>query len=61
MLKTSNVFLNGGKKHQAVFPTVGFLTRQILGIVGSEIKTKRIFSLVGTFVNLRRCHLQTNF
>ncbi len=47
------------QKHESMFPTVGFLAQQILGIVGSQIETKRIFSLVGIFTNLRRYHLQT--
>ncbi len=33
---------------------------QILGIIGSQIETKIIFSLVGIFTNLRRCRLQSN-
>jgi hypothetical protein len=32
-----------------------------LGINGSQIKRKGIFSLDGISTNLRRCHLQTNF
>jgi hypothetical protein len=28
--------------HEAMFPTVGFLTQQILGIVESQIEIKRI-------------------
>ncbi len=42
-----------------MFPTIGFLTHQIFGIVGLQIQTKRIFSLVGILINLRRCRLQT--
>jgi hypothetical protein len=42
-----------------MFPTVGFLTRQILGVVGFQIEIERIFSLDGMLTNLRRCHLQT--
>ncbi len=41
-----------------MFPTIGFLAHQILGIVGSQIETKRIFSLTCIFTNLRRYHLQ---
>jgi hypothetical protein len=26
-------------KHEVMFPTIGFLARQILGIVGSQIET----------------------
>jgi hypothetical protein len=42
-----------------MFPTIGFLAGQILGVVGSQIETKRIFSLVGIRTNLRRCRWQT--
>ncbi len=44
------------EKHEAMFPIVGFLACQILGIVGSQTKTKRIFSLTCILTNLRRCH-----
>jgi hypothetical protein len=30
----------------------------MLGVVGSQIEIKRIFSLARIFTNLRRCHLQ---
>jgi len=30
-----------------------------LGIIGSQIETKRIFSLVGTLTSLKRCWLQS--
>jgi len=46
-------------KHEAMFPIVGFLACQILGIVGSQIKIERIFFLMGILTNLRRCHLQS--
>jgi hypothetical protein len=42
-----------------MFFTIGFLARHILGIVGSQIKTKRIFSLAIILINLRKCCLQT--
>jgi hypothetical protein len=45
------------EKHKAMFPTIGFFAHQILGMAGSQIKIERIFSLVGIFTNLRRCHL----
>ncbi len=45
-------------KHEAMFPIVGFLAHEVLGIVTSQLEMKRIFSLVGIFTNLRRCHLQ---
>ncbi len=46
------------KKHENMFLTFGFCARQILRIVGSQIETKRIFSLVGILINLRRYCLQ---
>jgi hypothetical protein len=45
-------------KHEAIFLTIGFLAQQILGIVGSQIETSKIFSLAGVFTNLQKCHLQ---
>jgi hypothetical protein len=39
---------------------MAFLALQILGIVGSQIETERIFSLVGIFTNLRKCRLLPN-
>jgi hypothetical protein len=42
-----------------MFPIVGFLAWQILGVVGSQIEIKSIFSLVGVLINFKRCHLQT--
>jgi hypothetical protein len=41
-----------------MFPTIGFLAYQILGIIGSQIETKRIFSLASILTNLRRYRLQ---
>jgi hypothetical protein len=31
--------LSGWQKHEAMFPTIGFLTQQILNVVGSQIET----------------------
>jgi hypothetical protein len=44
-------------KHEAKFPPIGFLACQSLGIVGLQIETKRIFSLVAILTNFRRCCL----
>ena len=46
------------KKNESKFPTVGFLARQMLEIIRSEIKTKRIFSIAGVLTALRCCQLQ---
>jgi len=45
-------------KHETIFPRIGFLTGQILWIIGSQIETERIFSFTKIFTNLRRFHLQ---
>jgi hypothetical protein len=45
--------------HEAMFPIIGFLARQTLGIVGFQIETERIFSLAGILTNFKRCRLQT--
>jgi hypothetical protein len=45
-------------KHESLFSKVGFLFMQILNRLGSEIETKRIFSLARILINLKRCHLQ---
>jgi hypothetical protein len=45
-------------KHEAMFPTIGFLAHQILSIVRSQIETQRIFSLTYILTNLRRYHLR---
>jgi hypothetical protein len=42
-----------------MFPIVGFLAYQILVIVGSQIETKMIFSLVRLLTNLKKCCLQS--
>ncbi len=52
------VFFSMVGKHEAMFPTIGFLAHQILSIVGSQIEAKIIFFLEGIFTNLKRCHLQ---
>lgn len=48
------------EKHKSMFPTMGFLAHQILGIMGSQIETKRIFSLVDILINLKTCVLSKN-
>jgi hypothetical protein len=36
---------------------VTFLAHHVLGIVGSQTKIEKIFSLIGILTNLRRCRL----
>ena len=43
--------------NEASFPCVGFLARQYLGILGSQIETERIFSVASILTNLRRSRL----
>ncbi len=52
--KEIKCYLQWWQKHETMFPIVGFLARQILGIVGSQIEIERIFSLVGILTNLKR-------
>jgi hypothetical protein len=40
--------------------TIGFFIKQILGIVGSQIEIKNIFSFIKILTNLKRCCLQLN-
>jgi hypothetical protein len=40
--------------------TIGFLIKQILGIIGSQIEIKNIFSLTKILTNLKRPRLQLN-
>ncbi len=47
------------EKHEFKFHAVRFLTKRILGIIGSQIETKRIFPLVGILTSLRRYWLQS--
>jgi hypothetical protein len=46
------------EKHKSIFHIVGFLAHQILGILGSQIKTKNIFLKTNIITNLRGCHSQ---
>lgn len=45
------------KDREVQFPNVGFLARQILGIVGTQVETERIFSVVGLITAVRRRHI----
>jgi hypothetical protein len=41
-----------------MFLTSDFYVKQILGIIGSQTKIERIFSLAGILISFKRCHLQ---
>jgi hypothetical protein len=43
--------------HETQFPNVSFFAKYLLGILGSQIETKRVFNLVGVLTPLRRCSL----
>jgi hypothetical protein len=45
-------------KHEAMFPTIGFLACQILGIVGFQIEIERKISLTCILTNVKRYCLQ---
>ena len=55
--KSAEKPLQWWKIHEGQFPTVVFLARQILGIVGSQIETERVFSIAGVLMALCRCRL----
>jgi hypothetical protein len=57
--KEINCPLQWWKKHESMFPIVGFFAQQILEIDGSQIEIENIFSFAGIFTNLRRCCLQS--
>ncbi len=44
--------------HEKQFPNVGLLAKQILGIIGSQIKIENVHSFVGLLIALRSCCLQ---
>ncbi len=37
---------------------IGFLAKQIFGILGSQIETQHVFNLSGVLIVLQHCHLQ---
>jgi hypothetical protein len=43
--------------HEGQILTMGFLTKQVLGILGSQIEIERVFNLVGVLTTLKHCHL----
>ncbi len=45
------------KTHEGQFPSVGILTKQVIGIPRSQIETKRMFGLVGVLTTLGHYHL----
>jgi hypothetical protein len=47
-------------KHEGQFPTIAYLTRAILGKPGSQIETKRVFSIAGILASLHCCRLGSN-
>lgn len=53
----THVTTYGWKEHQAKFKAIFFLAHQIMGIPGSQIKTKGIFSMVGVLCALHMCKL----
>jgi hypothetical protein len=51
-------FSNGGRNmNPCMFPTIGFLVQQILGLVNFKKIFEKIFSLANIFTNLKRCHI----
>jgi hypothetical protein len=44
--------------HEGQFSNVAFMAKHIIRILGSQIETKRVFSLARVLTTLWRCHLQ---
>jgi len=44
-------------KHEQWFPNLTYVSRQVMGIVGSQIEIERIFSMVRVITSLKRCWL----
>jgi hypothetical protein len=42
-------------KHEQQFANLIYFARQVMGIVGSQIKIERIFNMVGVITSLKRC------
>ncbi len=45
------------RAHEVHYSCVGFVARQILDIVGSQIEAERVFSIAGICTNLRHSRL----
>jgi len=45
------------RKHESMFPTIGFFVRQTLEIVGFQIEIEIIFSLVDIYTNLKKYNM----
>ncbi len=56
--KKMKCLLQWWQKHESMFLIVGFLARQILEIVESQMKTENIFFLASILTNLQSCWLQ---
>ncbi len=44
-------------KHEQWFPNLTYVSRQVMGIVGSQIEIERIFSMVRVITSLKSCLL----
>jgi hypothetical protein len=54
-LEESKDLLLWWSKHEGQFPTIVFLARTILSLLGSQIGTKRVFSIMGILACLCHC------
>jgi hypothetical protein len=59
MQKISNVNFNGGKKHDLCFLQLDSLLVRLYALLIHKLKLQGFF-LVKRFINIRRCHLQSN-
>jgi hypothetical protein len=58
MQKTSSALWSDGKNMNLCSQLLVFFSKQVLGIIGSQIEIERIFYLTHILANLKKCHLQ---
>ncbi len=57
--KDIKCLLEWWKKHETMFPIIGFLVKHILEIANFQIETVNLFPLTKNLTNLRKSHLQS--
>jgi hypothetical protein len=57
--KDIKCLLEWWKKHETIFPIIGFLVKHILEIVKFQIEPMNLFPLTKNLTDLKKCHLQS--
>jgi hypothetical protein len=53
--------LECGKNINLCSQSLVFFSKQILGIISSQIEIEKVFSLIHILTNLKKCHLQLEY